>query len=256
MTSSKNRRDAVLGDARHVDVPLRRSTTIATSTVQNDAGVFEFGSRDERYMPFEGAGAISAWRVSLPANFRSFDYQTITDLIVHIAYTADCDETFKTAVEEANAALEGTIARAPANVPPSRSFSLRQDFCSAFTRPVHSPAGTEVRIEITPHHLPLFLQGRTLQINASGDLGPYAPQAGVLDDRLVDESLLESDCRCIRPMPRRMLRRMLAPAALHVDHPGRRRHALGQRTEAGLPDRLAGGGAARAVVGDHADMVA
>ena len=36
---------------------------IATSTGQNDAGLFELNFRDERYLPFEGAGAISQWRL-------------------------------------------------------------------------------------------------------------------------------------------------------------------------------------------------
>ena len=51
-------------------VPPRHSVSIATSSGQNDAGVFEFGFRDERYMPFEGAGATSTWRAKrsrLPA---------------------------------------------------------------------------------------------------------------------------------------------------------------------------------------------
>ena len=42
-----------------VNVPI---TSIAVSTGQNDAGVFELNFRDERYLPFEGAGAISKWR--------------------------------------------------------------------------------------------------------------------------------------------------------------------------------------------------
>ena len=33
--------------------------SIATSTAESDAGVFELGFRDERYLPFEGAGAIA-----------------------------------------------------------------------------------------------------------------------------------------------------------------------------------------------------
>ena len=49
-----------------VEVPPSRSVSIATSTAQNDAGVFELSFRDERYMPFEGLGAISRWRLSLP----------------------------------------------------------------------------------------------------------------------------------------------------------------------------------------------
>ena len=46
-----------------VNVPI---TSIAVSTGQNDSGVFELNFRDERYIPFEGAGAISKWRIELP----------------------------------------------------------------------------------------------------------------------------------------------------------------------------------------------
>jgi len=45
---------------------------IAASSGQNDSGVFELSFRDERYLPFEGAGAISEWSLELfsdlPAN--------------------------------------------------------------------------------------------------------------------------------------------------------------------------------------------
>ena len=63
-------------------------TAIAVSTGQNDSGLFELNFRDERYLPFEGAGVISKWRLELPADFRQFDYQTITDVIVQLRYTA------------------------------------------------------------------------------------------------------------------------------------------------------------------------
>src|SRR5205085_719318 len=36
--------------------------SIATSTAQSDAGLFELNLHDERYLPFEGQGAISEWR--------------------------------------------------------------------------------------------------------------------------------------------------------------------------------------------------
>lgn len=62
-------------------------TAIAVSQGQNDSGVFELNFRDERYLPFEGAGAVSSWRLELPQEFRQFDYQTITDVIVHLRYT-------------------------------------------------------------------------------------------------------------------------------------------------------------------------
>lgn len=70
LTGSKIRNQPKLGAANLVDVPLRRSVSVATSTAQNDAGVFEFSFRDERYMPFEGAGAVSTWRLLLPKSFR------------------------------------------------------------------------------------------------------------------------------------------------------------------------------------------
>ena len=54
-----------------MNVPI---TSIAVSTGQNDSGVFELNFRDERYIPFEGAGAISKWRIELPGTFREFDY--------------------------------------------------------------------------------------------------------------------------------------------------------------------------------------
>jgi hypothetical protein len=39
--------------------------SIATSSGQADSGLFELNFRDERYLPFEGAGAISRWRLEL-----------------------------------------------------------------------------------------------------------------------------------------------------------------------------------------------
>lgn len=62
--------------------------SIATSNAQNDSGVFELNFRDERYLPFEGCGAISIWRLELPKEVRQFDYSTISDVILHVKYTS------------------------------------------------------------------------------------------------------------------------------------------------------------------------
>ncbi|MDG5816449.1 neuraminidase-like domain-containing protein [Chitinispirillales bacterium ANBcel5] len=62
--------------------------SIATSNAQMDSGTFELNFNDERYLPFEGAGAISEWRLELPEEFRQFDYNTISDVIVTVDYTA------------------------------------------------------------------------------------------------------------------------------------------------------------------------
>ncbi len=67
--------------------------SIVTSSAQNDSGLFEANMRDERYLPFENSGVISDWQLELPADPSKgdpaqFDYNTISDVILHIRYTA------------------------------------------------------------------------------------------------------------------------------------------------------------------------
>ncbi|MFN0139689.1 MAG: neuraminidase-like domain-containing protein [Pyrinomonadaceae bacterium] len=66
------------------NVPI---ASIATSSGQNDSGVFELNFKDERYLPFEGAGAISQWSLEL-SEISQFDRNTISDVILHLKYTS------------------------------------------------------------------------------------------------------------------------------------------------------------------------
>jgi hypothetical protein len=53
--------------------------------------MFETNLHDDRFLPFELAGAISTWQLDLPKpgeGFPSFDYSTISDVILQIRYTA------------------------------------------------------------------------------------------------------------------------------------------------------------------------
>ncbi|OJJ43114.1 hypothetical protein ASPZODRAFT_169681 [Penicilliopsis zonata CBS 506.65] len=74
-------------DARfHVDkIPI---SAIAVSHGQNDSGVAMLDFHGERYMPMEGAGAISTWTIALPKKYRQFDYRSISDVVLQIQYTA------------------------------------------------------------------------------------------------------------------------------------------------------------------------
>ncbi|OQP60444.1 hypothetical protein A3860_33515 [Niastella vici] len=144
-------------------VPPSRSTSIATSTAQNDSGVFKLDFRDERYMPFEGAGAVeSTWELKLPKNLRPFDYATINDVIVHISYTAEYDGAFRQRVEDHNQYLDTLITSSDFSLP--RVFSLRQEFSQTFHRLLHSPLNEIIRMEFSEKHFPLFLQGKKLEI--------------------------------------------------------------------------------------------
>lgn len=74
-------------DPRFVDY-VGQIESIVTSSGSNDGGMFETNLRDERFLPFEGAGMISTWRLDLPTEFRQFDYNTISDVVLHISYTS------------------------------------------------------------------------------------------------------------------------------------------------------------------------
>jgi hypothetical protein len=147
-----------------VEMPPRRSVSVATSTAQNDAGVFELSFRDERYMPFEGAGAISAWHLELPKTFRQFDYQTITEVILSISYTAEQDSGLRSRVEADNATVADSALDYLKRNSVARLFSLRQDFSGAFTRLLHASLGTSLSIVIDDRHFPAFLRGRPLRV--------------------------------------------------------------------------------------------
>ena len=75
------------GDPRIVR-SFTATDAIATSSGVNDAGMFEVSFRDERYLPFEFAGAVSRWRIELPPENNQFDFDTLTDVVVHLNYTA------------------------------------------------------------------------------------------------------------------------------------------------------------------------
>jgi len=165
MVGSSLRREPGLGSDGLREVPLSRTVSVATSSAQNDAGVFELNFRDERYMPFEGTGAVSRWRLTLPRTFRQFDYRTINDVILRMSYTARADEAFRADVEQRNAAIEGTIAQLLQQTGLSRLVSLRHDFSTAFNRLLHSPTGTPVAIEIGAGVLPFFLRGQPVSVS-------------------------------------------------------------------------------------------
>jgi hypothetical protein len=70
--------------------PGRSGEAMATSTGQNDSGMFQFDFQDPRYLKFEGAGAVSTWEVTLPEPaVAQFDYGSITDLIIEVFYMAE-----------------------------------------------------------------------------------------------------------------------------------------------------------------------
>jgi Tc toxin complex TcA C-terminal TcB-binding domain/Neuraminidase-like domain len=83
---------------------LRASQQIALSSGLNDAGLFALNFGDERFLPYEGTGAVSNWTLAFP-RYKSDSQQALlnalTDVIVHVRYTAlDGGATFAALVEQ------------------------------------------------------------------------------------------------------------------------------------------------------------
>jgi hypothetical protein len=61
---------------------------VAISRGVNDHGVFELDFHSDRYQPFEGTGVISKWCLSIPVKGQEDILNSLSDIIVHIRYTA------------------------------------------------------------------------------------------------------------------------------------------------------------------------
>jgi hypothetical protein len=158
-------------DPRFVENPVT-VTSIATSRGQNDPGMFEFNFRDERYLPFEGAGVISDWVLELFTDtsnedngkpLRQFDYNTISDAFIHISYTSREDAgPFKTS------AIDNLRSFLGEGMSSLKMISLRQEFPTQwqqFLNPVDASLGYDCSIELSPKLFPYRDQNKTLHVD-------------------------------------------------------------------------------------------
>jgi len=137
-------------------------TAIATSSAQNDSGVFELSFRDERYLPFEGTGAISDWTLKLPGAVRQFDYDTISDVILHIKYTA---EEGGTLADDAKGYVDGLFDDMDDALELERYFSLKHEFSNEWHAYANGPDfNSAMTIPIKKSLFPFFAQNKTVNI--------------------------------------------------------------------------------------------
>ena len=143
--------------------------SIATSRGRDDAGVFQLDFRDERYLPFEGAGAISEWRFDLP-EIRQYDYAAISDLEIQIQYTArDGGDAFRAAASAATQAAIASTVDALNELGMYLLLRARTDFASAwerFLRPVEGEASAPLALPIQLERFPYVARARGIVIDA------------------------------------------------------------------------------------------
>lgn len=167
-------------------------TAIATSTAQSDPGLFDLNFRDERYLPFEHAGAISRWAIELTPEkeLRQFDHSTIADVVMHLSYTArESGGVFRTRAADHVKSFLANTSQHP-NQPIAQMFSARADFPSewhAFLRPAREGDEQVLRFAIESRRLLFLAQGREVTITKielfarTTHIGPYQAVLSTVD---------------------------------------------------------------------------
>jgi hypothetical protein len=80
-------------DSDTVHSNWRASQHIAISRGVSDSGQFQLNFQNERYLPFEGTGAVSSWELSMPKASNRINFDSISDVIINLRYTAQSGGT-------------------------------------------------------------------------------------------------------------------------------------------------------------------
>jgi hypothetical protein len=178
-------------DDRFVDY-IGPVQSIVTSGASRDAGMFETNLSDDRFLPFEGGGAESTWKLDLPKDYPAFDYATISDVILHIRYTArqGVDPT------KVKTALDDLFQQAAAGGPNfALLFSLQQDFAADWA--AFSGGAGDFRATIRREDFPYFTQGKTITIDEMDLYGENVAKHHMTGDAAAATSDLEANQRFV-----------------------------------------------------------
>jgi len=90
-------------DRRYIVFNPRISQQVGLSSGLDDYGLFTLNFDDERYLPFEGTGAVSSWTLSFPRHPSAHQqevFDSLTDIILQVRYLAvDGGKAFAAQVE-------------------------------------------------------------------------------------------------------------------------------------------------------------
>jgi len=161
--------------------------SITLSRGQEDAGLFSVNLEDDRYLPFEGSGAIGTYALELPGGvtssasatkLRTFDYSTISDVVFHVRYTArDGGGGFRSAVQTNLSSGLNQMILKTGRTGLFHAFDLRRDHPDLWHRLI-STGGDSFTLDRS--WLPYFIgsQGVSLNILSVRLLAKFASGAG------------------------------------------------------------------------------
>ena len=161
------------------------TSEIVTSGAQNDSGLFELRFEDERYLPFEDAGAVSSWRLTLNNIYPQFDYTTITDVVMHVRYTArDAGALLAGAATASAKATLNSTALAESRTGLYRLFSARHEYPTNWAQFLDPAPGSDqvLSMATAPERFQFFTRGMDLKVTSldvivvTGDTGTWTLQ--------------------------------------------------------------------------------
>ena len=151
---------------------------IAMGNAQDDPGLFvtaiASNIADQRYLPFENAGAISTWHLEMPQSNNEVDLSTVRDVVLHLHYTAlDGGDGFRGIVQEFNkdhlptsgievfSAFNDFAAPSPTAADPNPLTPWQ-----AFLAPAAAPASQTLILSISPSRFPVWTRGKTITVTS------------------------------------------------------------------------------------------
>ncbi len=139
---------------------------VATSEPKGDAGIFHLKFDGDRYLPFEGAGAISSWRIEMPQANNSTDLTALSDIILTLSYTArNGGGPLQSA---ARASRNTSLSRGELIPAPELRLSLRQDFKELWSKLQVAKAGQEIELPFPISESVFPGRYRSLNIKTNG----------------------------------------------------------------------------------------
>jgi hypothetical protein len=177
-TSSGYAENPVGSDPRFVYNYAAVPQKIATGNAQDDPGLFittiSSNIADQRYLPFENAGAISSWHLEMLQLNNEVDLSTVGDVYLHLFYTA---------LDGGAALQQAAQANNAANFPTSgiKVFSAQNDFVApptsganpkpvapwqGFLYPPTAGANQVLTLPIYASKFPAWTRGKTITVTS------------------------------------------------------------------------------------------
>lgn len=127
---------------------------------EQNNGMFELRFDDDKYLPFEGTGAVSAWRLELNGKKGAFNVSRLVDVVINVKYTAlPGGEAFANSVRGALKPYQ-TV----------RFFDMNYDFPTEWNAFLDDPESDELTLTIHRDHFQNMASSRITGIFTKFDL--------------------------------------------------------------------------------------